>query len=74
MARYDDLPYRTCVGITLINPEDLCSSAAAWAGLNMSIKLMSGKCRKAASIPAKIPGPQPSASFMKKPMHDRSRS
>ena len=23
MARYDDLPYRTCVGITLINPEGL---------------------------------------------------
>jgi putative (di)nucleoside polyphosphate hydrolase len=23
MARYDDLPYRTCVGITLINPRGL---------------------------------------------------
>ena len=23
MTRYDDLPYRTCVGITLINPEGL---------------------------------------------------
>ena len=74
MARYEDLPYRTCVGMMLINPAGSSSSAAAPAASSMSTNPTSGRCRKAASIPARIPGRPPSANSTRKPASARSRN
>ena len=51
MARYEDLPYRTCVGMMLINASGLVFIGRRAGGAsNMSINPTSGRCRKAASI------------------------
>jgi len=74
MARDEDLPYRTCVGMMLINAAGLVFIVAAPAASNMSINLTSGRCRKAGSIPVRIPGLRRSANCMRRPASARSRS
>ena len=67
MPKHKSLPYRPCVGPWCSTATGSCSSAAAPRGRSMSTSRMCGRCRRAASTRARIPGRRRCASCTRRP-------
>jgi hypothetical protein len=74
MARYEDLPYRTCVGMMLINKDGLVFIGRRAGGIEHVDESHVWQIRRAASIRAKIPGKPPNVNFTKRPACARSKN
>ena len=74
MSRYDDLPYRTCVGMMLINSEGLVFIGRRAGGPEHVDAQHVWQMPQGASIPVKTHGQPQNASFTKKPTHSRLRN
>ena len=66
--RFEDLPYRPCVGVLVLNRAGLVFIGRRIEGRSMSTRRMPGRCRRAASTKAKSHGRRRCASCTRKPI------
>ena len=74
MARYEDLPYRTCVGMMLINAAGLVFIGRRAGGIEHVDETHVWQMPQGGVDPGEEPGRRPSANSTRKPASARSRS
>jgi len=74
MARYEDLPYRTCVGMMLINIDGLVFIGRRAGGIEHVDDMHVWQMPQGGVDPARTPGKPPNASSTKKPAFARWKS